>query len=124
MRKLKAVLCPIGALGRQTDRDVTVGVAFEIGLRMVPSIINPDSRKPRTWAGLQHFAHRGLQDGTDIGAANLPEPSGLHIDIEPLRSGATFRSRRFARSNTKQRYEPRPRQLKYHVALVDELFRT
>ncbi len=92
MRKLKAVLCPIGALGRQADGNVTIAAAVEIRLRMIVSVINIDASEQYMRAIAQDFAHCGCQHGPDVRTTDPPKPRWLHIDVRPLWRPAIFSS--------------------------------
>ena len=109
MRKLKAVLCPIGALGRQTDCNRTIRAPIEIRLRMIVSMINGDAREPCMRTMPQDFAHCGFQDGLDIRTTDPPKARWLHIDVGPLRRPVIFSGLgQFPYSKAQQRDERYP----------------
>ena len=110
VRKLKVVLCPIGALGRQTDCNGTIRTPCEICLRMIVSVINGDAREPCMRTMPQDFAHCGFENSLDVRTTDPPKPRWLHSDAGPLRRPMIFSGvGEFAKSKAQRSDERQPR---------------
>ena len=108
MRKLKAILSPIGARGRQTDSNISIGVPCEIRLRMIGSVINIDVKELCMRAIAQDFAHCRIQDSSNIRIADPPIASWLDMDFWPPRRAIFGSSGQFTESKQQQRNDRHP----------------
>src|SRR3977135_1323253 len=86
VRELKGVLCPVRIPSRQSDPNAAARPSFEIGLRMIGTIVNVDPIELSVRAMLPNFYGRRLQHGSNIIGTSSPEAVSLHTYIERLRS--------------------------------------
>src|SRR5436190_1892760 len=84
VRKLKTILRPVSILSRETDCNPAARHIFEIGLRMIGSMIHIDSGELSMWAIPPKFASRALYHRMYISRASFPKSSSAYSDIERL----------------------------------------